>query len=403
MKASLILGQIIKSLKADVTVFNLDISGCTRGLQWLQALYRISQLQQLGLGPTAVTYSEALTVCYKSDQWQRASMLVDDRDVIAQSIAISGQQDWRLSLGLVTDIDSKGIKVDTVLFNAALNACASKARWHTATALWTGLVKLHLRATAITYSTGTTAAARCHLWEMAFQLADGLREDALEPSLVAQSAAIGACVKRWQMSLKMAKGLTDFSMRVNTILFGSVIAAFDEGRWLSALSLLVDLGDRALLMSTVATNSVMSACRGAVWPRAQNLFSEFATCRHVKIDIISSGSLITACSAQRWVVALESLRSSKSASMKPEPQNVWRFPVPFASPHENKTRGWLFAATRSQVYKGACFEVPKPELGGGCWVITKGVDRYQVYSASSLCQAVLAEVCYLEKHLHILS
>lgn len=402
MKASLILGQIIKSLKADVTVFNLDISGCTRGLQWLQALYRISQLQQLGLGPTAVTYSEALTVCYKSDQWQRASMLVDDRDVIAQSIAISGQQDWRLSLGLVTDIDSKGIKVDTVLFNAALNACASKARWHTATALWTGLVKLHLRATAITYSTGTTAAARCHLWEMAFQLADGLREDALEPSLVAQSAAIGACVKRWQMSLKMAKGLTDFSMRVNTILFGSVIAAFDEGRWLSALSLLVDLGDRALLMSTVAMNSVMSACRGAVWPRAQNLFSEFATCRHVKVDIISSGSLITACSAQRWVVALESLRSSKSASMKPEPQNVWRFPVRLLALLRTRHVDG-FSRPQDLKYMGACFEVPKPELGGGCWVITKGVDRYQVYSASSLCQAVLAEACYLEKHLHILS
>ena len=71
MRAAVILGRIVDDMKPDLTVFNIDISGCSQGLQWLQGFSRLSWLKQIGLGPTAVTYGEILKACLKSEEDRR--------------------------------------------------------------------------------------------------------------------------------------------------------------------------------------------------------------------------------------------------------------------------------------------------------------------------------------------
>lgn len=314
------LDGIVNYMKPDLTVFNIEISGHTKGLQWLQVLSRISQLQMLGIGPTAVTYGETLKACKTEGRnWQQAWQLLDDE--ISQSIAISagGQRDWTLALALAHSTAAQRLQVDTVVLNSALGICASEKRWRCAIAIFRSVQSLTLRCSAVTYSSATTAAARCHLWEVAFQLNWNLIGNTLEPSLVAQSAVTGATVIRWQKSFKVARDLQYRSVRANTILFGSVMAACNEGKqWSKGLHLLTHLGSSGLLTNTIAMNSLVSACSAcaAAWQRALMLFG-VAAHWHIEMDIISRGSLITV--APTWSLALELLETSEAASLRSEP------------------------------------------------------------------------------------
>eukprot|EP00438_Fugacium_kawagutii_P015784 Skav218879 [mRNA] locus=scaffold2503:118653:119834:+ [translate_table: standard] len=278
----------------------------------------------LGIGPTAVTYSETLRACKTeggSRNWQQAWQLFDQVDEISQSIAISlaGQRDWTLALALAHSTAAQRLQVDTVVLNTALGICASQ-RWRSAMAIFRSVQSLALRSSAVTYSSATTAAARCHLWEVAFQLNWNLRGNTLEPSLVVQSAVTGATVIRWQKSFKVARDLQYRSVRANTILFGSVMAACNEGKqWSKGLHLLIHLGSSALLANTIAMNSLVSACSAsaAAWQRALMLF-KVAAHWHIEMDIISSGAQIAV--APRWSLALGFLETSEVASLRSEPE-----------------------------------------------------------------------------------
>ena len=71
---------------------------------------------------------------------------------------------------------------------AKLEKCSASQdqpwRWCSAIAVLRSVAMLSLRASAVTYSTATAAAGRCHLWEMAFQATQELRSNALEASLL---------------------------------------------------------------------------------------------------------------------------------------------------------------------------------------------------------------------------
>ena len=190
-------------------------------------------------------------------------------DMVAHSIAMSGRH-WSMALALAQDAAATDLQLDTVALNGVLGTLAAAApKWSRAMALFRSRLHLRsLRPSAVTFSTVTAVCGRCDLWEMAFQVTNQLRSNGLEANLVAQSAAIGACVTLWQKSFNLAGELTDLGLTGNTVLFGSTMAACRE--WTEGLSLLMDLQGQAVLVNTVVMNSLITGATS--WQSSLMLF-----------------------------------------------------------------------------------------------------------------------------------
>ncbi|CAL1166390.1 unnamed protein product [Cladocopium goreaui] len=160
---------------ADLVSFNSSISACEKAEQWQEAL---GLLAELPMSPDVVTCNAALSACEKRRRWQRVLWML-------QSFPL---MDWT-----------------NTSCNAAIAACEKGMAWRRAVTLLTEQFQdFRLRCDEVSYSSALASLSPFN-WRLALKFLAQMWQRALQPGLVAYSAAVSICTRasRWQETLAL--------------------------------------------------------------------------------------------------------------------------------------------------------------------------------------------------------
>jgi pentatricopeptide repeat domain-containing protein 1 len=95
-------------LGPNVITYSAAISVCEKGQQWQQAVGSLTVMHQSGLLPNVNTYSAAISACEKGEQWQQALVLLvlmqqSGYQHLQHALLRAGADDdlWEWALGLL--------------------------------------------------------------------------------------------------------------------------------------------------------------------------------------------------------------------------------------------------------------------------------------------------------------
>ena len=264
----------------DVLMYNVTMTACEKGTQWLKTLHLLSQLGRDHLQCSIVTHGAALSAFQRAEDWSAATLLFGE-------------------------LEQKQCPANLIMYNAAMGACG--VRWRQAVQLMSELSRVsRVDRDVVTYTSAISACAAAHRWQTALHLLAELQNQRLEEDIVVHNSVISACSlgQQWQRSLSLLQGLG----HANAISYGATVAGCERcGCWQQALAILRSMWEGSVQGNVIVLNSVISACEKAgQWKAALQLLGEVDGSK-LQPDIITFNAVISACeNCSRWQQALQS-------------------------------------------------------------------------------------------------
>ena len=132
----------------DVAAYNAALTACERGGQYHEAELLLREMRERGPPPDAVTFNTCITAAARASQWERALRLLSlmeadpsvRPDAFSYSAAISAcSRRPEAALDLLQRMEAAGVAPTTVIYNAAIRACATASHWPIALSLFAEL------------------------------------------------------------------------------------------------------------------------------------------------------------------------------------------------------------------------------------------------------------------------
>ncbi|CAE7281245.1 unnamed protein product [Symbiodinium natans] len=288
----------------DVLMYNVTMTACEKGTQWLKTLHLLSQLGRDHLQCSIVTHGAALSAFQRAEDWSAATLLfgeLEQKQCPANLIMYNAAMGacgvrWRQAVQLMSELSRVSrVDRDVVTYTSAISACAAAHRWQTA---------LHLLAELQNQVTFTSAISACGLgleWQPALSLLQELRAEGGRGNVVTFLAALTPCgmVQRWRQAMQVLQELPAENLEVSVLPAG---ACEKGGRWSKALSLFRQLRLQMLECSTGVLNAVLSTCaRKGRWQCVLQALPELDS--GPPADSITYEAIFSACETgdQRWL------------------------------------------------------------------------------------------------------
>ena len=182
----------------DVAAYNAALTACERGGQYHEAELLLREMRERGPPPDAVTFNTCITAAARASQWERALRLLSlmeadpsvRPDAFSYSAAISAcSRRPEAALDLLQRMEAAGVAPTTVIYNAAIRACATASHWPIALSLFAELQDAAdggggggggggaaLRPDVVSYNAALAACERGGEWHEAELLLREMRE-----------------------------------------------------------------------------------------------------------------------------------------------------------------------------------------------------------------------------------
>eukprot|EP00929_Paragymnodinium_shiwhaense_P078526 TRINITY_DN40720_c0_g1_i5.p1 TRINITY_DN40720_c0_g1~~TRINITY_DN40720_c0_g1_i5.p1 ORF type:complete len:443 (+),score=52.91 TRINITY_DN40720_c0_g1_i5:98-1330(+) len=294
-----------------VAVERLPLLG-QRGL-WQEALATANYLRQARLAVRDWQLAAALSACRRGKRWSCAFELFKDlrlanlqADTISCSAAASGP--WPTVAAVLSAVGRMGIKANTIIYNAGINAYSRNAKSHGAEdatnrcALWADAVALYafmqrygVRASSRTMNTLVSASRSGH-WAAAFSLVSYTNSLGVPVEDMCWNSAAAACDAglAWAWSSWLLAAMHDTGLRRDRVAVGvAVTAAGERQQWRLAMHLLQCMSAHSIRASLAAYSAAAGACS---WRSAMLLLFRALDVHSFTMNQVSYADLIRSSS-----------------------------------------------------------------------------------------------------------
>ena len=134
-------------------------------------------------------------------------------------------------MGLLKEMNSKGIILNNSTYNSVMTACEKSGRWEEALQMFEDMRRKGVERDTITYSTAISACAKGGRWEEALGLLSEMASQGIERDTITYNAAISACEKggRWEEAVGLLQQMASQGIKRDTITHSAAISACEEG------------------------------------------------------------------------------------------------------------------------------------------------------------------------------
>ena len=304
----------------DVTLFNIVVNVCDRGLQWHRSLHLFRQMRSLSCFPDEASYSSCMTALSRSSRWELALEIWEEvQQKLAQGslkgntfvynsamAAYEKANFWRQTLNLLEAVTAAKLQPDTIGFNTAMSSCTKEQQWQTALQLATALKTW----SAATYSVLMTAWGTGGHWIYALRLF--YENDSLKANSLALGALLSALKdnSQWRHALQVFQDVDGYRSS-DAVCWSTLLGSCAQAAvWQEALQAFHVMKAKKLPLQAMTYSAVMSALEKAHrWRDALNIFEEMANPPTPQHDHISAvNSAIQACvRGVQWETSLHLL------------------------------------------------------------------------------------------------
>ena len=336
-----------EKLECSIVSYNAAITACAVGSHWLQALRFLQLAVENGLELSIVSFSAAMTACQNCQCWESVLQLLlqleqswvqVDAVLISsamnswnhaglwtvgldlmnkmQSRALkaenrlwnaalrglqSGTNYWHRSLSLLANFQSKRAELDEVGCNLVMNSLSSGGHWERSISVLECLIDGSLRASEISYASRMMLSDITVQWIRALDCFTKMQVVGLTASLAPYKTAVKACASCnvWRWALCCLDQTAGKRMQADVISCTSALSACVLGEeWQRALCLLEHILNVNLECTLVSYNSAMSACAsGSHWQLAMYFLTLLQD--QGQADDVSYVAAMSACEAGR--------------------------------------------------------------------------------------------------------
>jgi len=287
----------LEDMRADGVAPNLPVLGAVldslgKAARWEDALAIFRLAEARGPKPDVRMHGSVVHACVQAGQGRVALELLREREpnAVTCSIGIAAHAElgqWEEAIGLLKEMQGRGMEVDAVPYNYAISACGG-----------------------------------CGRWPEALELLRTMRQDGLVPGVKAYNAAIVACEKstRWREALVLFQEALKRGVGENVPLFSAAILACGaSGQWAWAVQLMDDMTGRKLHPDTTAWNALIAAVEvGSQWQLAVDLLARMPG-RALKPDRASYSTALLACArGNEWSWALQLAEEMRGQQLEPD-------------------------------------------------------------------------------------
>ncbi|CAM9424703.1 unnamed protein product [Chrysoparadoxa australica] len=246
------------------------------------------------------------------DMSQAAQLKRQQNKVMRQAADHGRGGRWKQALELIDYCREIQIPMTVFMYSAILKALSQSMRWRESLEVLEAMAAdPATKPNAFCYSSVMTAYGRAGKWEQAVDLLEQMRDEGVEPNLVAYNAAIGACSKGGaRRALRLMQQMRDRGLEPDVITYNSAMSACDKQGLYSELDrLMEEMQEQRIAPNMYSYNTMMSSLsRRKRWEAALQLMEdmEAAGCPP---DCYTYCAAISACGRSgMWRRSLELLK-----------------------------------------------------------------------------------------------
>lgn len=274
----------------------LRLSACARAGRWERALGLLDDMQLKGLAPNMISYSAAISACSKGGCWERA-------------------------LQLLQEMRRAGHSPNVISYSAAISACDKGGQWERALALLQEMINLGLEADVVSYNAAISACTKGKQWAAALSLLEQMHKVGVAPNVITYNATIAACEKgdQWMRALMLLDEMRLTGNRPDVISYNSSIGACDRGaQGRRAVGLLQEMRRAGIEIEAISYSGAISACaKEGRLPMTMKLLNEMHSLG-LQPTLPSCISVLDACKkARQWRLALVVVQQLELSSKSP--------------------------------------------------------------------------------------
>lgn len=192
---------------ATTVTYNSVISCCAKAGEVQPALDLLKTMRRRGVKPDTVTYNALMSACVSNYKW------------------------WKTALTLLDECHREaGVDPDVVTYTVAVRACGRGGMTTRALTLFEVIKdKGELEPDVYLYTSVMDVCAKAGMWRRALELLDEMRNEPyyLKPNAFTYSVAISACGKggQWERALELMTQMREKRVPVNTVTYNAAISA----------------------------------------------------------------------------------------------------------------------------------------------------------------------------------
>ena len=224
---------------------------------------------------------------------------------------------WEHALSLLSEMLQLGIEPSAITFANVLNACRSSGQWRCSLHLLMEMKLLRIRSTVVSCSAAMNACSGSGRWEWALHLF--VAESEAEFDAIACSAIISACERggQWRLACELFASAQEMTLQVDTVMYNGILSALHKGsQWQNALANVRHMQTCALQVDDITRNSAISACEAAQRWEMAIAIAEKVTYHRLQQDEVTYNAVIS-CLDNRWALALQSAGQMTLCSLLP--------------------------------------------------------------------------------------
>eukprot|EP00435_Cladocopium_sp_Y103_P040091 s1339_g10.t2 len=274
-------------MQSECRDYNMAMSACEKGSQWLLALRLFSNMQMAASEPNLASYSILMTLWGRASHWHHAFQVFAD---------LCGRPSFL---------------VDVVCFASMISCCECTSRWQKSMELFQEMQEQRVKANIICYSALISSFEKGFQWQFSMAAFHQMEMSQLVPDVICYSALLSSFEKgsQWQWSLHFFQVMSIKKVRPNTISYHAAISGAEKaGKWQLAQHFFVAMRTQVLQQNVVSCNvSSMKALTSAYekcheWPRAIRVISAVAR-RTLRPNGVTLNALLS--SMEGWTMALQ--------------------------------------------------------------------------------------------------
>lgn len=312
---------------ANSITFSALINACGKCRQWEKALELFTQMRENDVEANIFTYSALISACAKGKQWDRATKVFDEMqeagvapDGITYSAMISacerGRQ-WGRALDLFREMESAGYEANVITFNSLLRACDRAAQAQRAFELYEKMKHAQVAPDRNTYAALLSLCEKVKDSDRALALLASAKETEVPFDAALYNSAIGATSKKWAKALEVLQEMRNDGLEPSVLAFTALISGLEKaGEWEQALGMFESMIAAGKSPNALTYSVALSACeKGQQRTKAIELFDAMLKAG-VPADAASYGIVVSACEAtHNWQKALQVLEVCHTAGI----------------------------------------------------------------------------------------
>jgi len=187
--------------------------------------------------------------------------------------------DWKSALKMVEDLETEGLKPDSIIYNAALSVCNHCARYAEARNLYKKMRDRKVTPTIITYNVILTALGNSKQMDEVLVHFSEMKQQGFQPDTITYSAILNACDKCRdpRTAMQIYEEMKAKEIAQNSVTYNQLVSIFSRGpKTLHlAFQFYEELKSRNIKPNAYTFSSLLDGCAKARdLPKAEEIWKE---------------------------------------------------------------------------------------------------------------------------------